>query len=181
MAIREIEILGSDVLRREADPIPAEEINDDLRDLVDDMFETMYHADGVGLAAPQIGISRRLLVVDVPGPEDEDGKGAGRRRLALVNPRVVESSKDRDRSVEGCLSIPGMEEVVERPWAVVVEALDPEGKEVRIEADDLLARALQHEIDHLDGILFISKMTPADRIRLKRSLAELEERYSRRK
>jgi peptide deformylase len=159
MPVRDIVILGDDVLRREAEPIPPEAIDDDLRDLVEDMFATMYHADGIGLAAPQIGISRRVLVIDLRREDEEEGES----RIALVNPRIVESSKDVDRAPEGCLSIPGMEEVVERPWSVVVEALDPDGNEVRIEADDLMARALQHEVDHLDGILFFDRISPLKR------------------
>jgi peptide deformylase len=157
MSIHEIRILGDPVLRTEAEEVEA--FDDELRDLVEDMFETMYHADGIGLAAPQIGISRRILVVDVRNEE----RGAEEGRIALVNPRVVESSSDTERSTEGCLSIPGLEEWVERPFAVTVEGSDPEGREVRIEAGGLLARALQHEIDHLDGILFLDRISPLKR------------------
>ena len=167
MAIREIEILGSPVLRQPAEPV--HEVDDALRDLVEDMFATMYHAAGIGLAAPQIGISRQIMVVDVPS-EDEEGPG----RIALVNPTVVESSSQTERATEGCLSIPGMEEVVERPATVVVEGLDPSGETRRIEADGLLARALQHEIDHLEGVLFIDRISP-----LKRKLLMKKWRKSR--
>ena len=156
MAIREIVLLGDPVLRASAAPVAS--FGDELLELVEDMFETMYHAEGVGLAAPQIGISRRILVVDVRPREDRKGG-----RLALVNPMVVWSSDETDRVAEGCLSIPGLEEVVERPWAVEVQAVDPVGQPVTVEADALLARALQHEIDHLDGILFPDRVSPLKR------------------
>lgn len=156
MAVREIVFMGDPVLRREADRV--ETFDDDLRRLVDDMFETMYHAQGIGLAAPQIGISKRILVIDV---RDDDDPEAG--RLVLVNPEIVAESHEEDRQSEGCLSIPGLEEVVTRPWQVEVHGQDLDGNEVTIVADDLLGRALQHEIDHLDGILFIDRVSPLKR------------------
>lgn len=156
MAAHEIVLMGDPVLRREAEPV--EGFDEELRILVRDMFETMYRAEGVGLAAPQIGLSRRILVVDV---RDEDDPAAG--RYALINPEVVAESEESDRAPEGCLSIPGIEEVVERPSRVVVRGFDPEGREIEIEADDLLGRALQHEIDHLDGILFLDRVSPLKR------------------
>ena len=154
--IREIVLLGDPVLREPADEVEA--FDEELRDLVEDMFETMYHAEGIGLAAPQIGVSRRILVVDVRDDEEE-----GRGRIALVNPRVVAVSDETDKAPEGCLSIPGLEDVVERPWRVEVRGFDPDGNEVRVEADDLFGRALQHEIDHLDGVLFIDRVSPLKR------------------
>jgi len=156
VAVREIVLLGDPVLRQEAAPV--EVFDDALRELVSDMFETMYHANGVGLAAPQIGISQRILVIDV---HDEDDPESG--RLALINPAIVAESEEIDRAGEGCLSIPGLEEIVARPWAVQVRGFDPEGNEVEIEADDLMARALQHEIDHLDGVLFLDRVGPLQR------------------
>lgn len=156
MAIREIRLLGDEVLRTPADEVEA--FDDDLRTLVRDMFATMYHAEGIGLAAPQVGVSSRVFVVDVPVKE-----GEARGPLALVNPRVVEASEELDRAPEGCLSIPGLEEIVERPARVVVEALDPEGEPIRIEGDELFGRALQHEIDHLDGVLFLDRVSPLKR------------------
>ncbi|HEX7118059.1 MAG TPA: peptide deformylase [Longimicrobiales bacterium] len=153
MAVREIRILGDPVLRARAEPVPA--VDDDVRRLIDDMMETMYAADGVGLAAPQIGIGKRVIVVDVREPEAPP--------FALINPVVVESSEERERGEEGCLSIPGLKEIVERPATVVVEGLDREGNPRRIEADGLLARALQHEVDHLDGVLFIDRVSPLKR------------------
>src|SRR5690606_1278120 len=113
-----------------------------VRQLVRDMFETMYAANGQGLAAPQVGVSRRIVVLEVPQSDAP--------AYALVNPRVVERSADTARAEEGCLSIPGVADVVERASRVVVEALDAEGEPLRIEAEGELARCLQHEIDHLD-------------------------------
>lgn len=156
MAIREIRILGDPVLRQPADEVA--EVDGEVEALVRDMLETMYHASGIGLAAPQVGISKRVLVIDL-GDADEDGAGA----FALVNPRVVDASRRTDRGSEGCLSIPGMEDVVERPETVTVEALDPRGRPVVMTASGLLARAVQHEIDHLDGILFFDRLSPLKR------------------
>jgi peptide deformylase len=118
MAVREIKILGDPVLRETAEEVG--ELDDGVRALVQDLLETMYHAEGIGLAAPQVGVSRRVIVVDLGDP-DESSEGA----VALINPRVVESGREKDKHPEGCLSIPGMEEVVERPEAVTVEGLDP--------------------------------------------------------
>ncbi len=153
MALLEIRIMGDPVLRTECGEV--EEIDDDLRKLAQDMFDTMYDADGVGLAAPQVGITKRLIVVD---PREEDVTPR-----ALVNPRVVETSKETDRAEEGCLSIPGLREIVERKSEVVVEALDLDGEPIRLEADGLHARVLLHEIDHLDGVLFLDRVSPLKR------------------
>ena len=153
--IREIVVLGDPVLRAPAEAVHA--FDGELHDLVQDMFETMYDADGVGLAAPQIGVSRRVLVVDL---RDEDRPDA---KVALVNPRITWVSEQVDKATEGCLSIPGLEDIVERPWRVTVEGLDPRGDPVVVEADDLFSRALQHEIDHLDGVLFVDRVSPLKR------------------
>ncbi|HEX6749781.1 MAG TPA: peptide deformylase [Longimicrobium sp.] len=158
MPLLKIELLGSDVLRRRADEVEAAGTDAELDRLIDDMFETMYDARGIGLAAPQIGLSRRLIVVDVG---DESGKDVG--PFALFNPRILESSADTEKQEEGCLSIPGVTGSVERPYSVVVEGLDRKGEPVRIEAEAMLARCLQHEIDHLDGVLFIDRMSPLKR------------------
>ncbi|HEX6590210.1 MAG TPA: peptide deformylase [Longimicrobiales bacterium] len=151
--IREIRILGDPVLREPAQPVP--DVTDELRRLVEDMYETMYGAEGVGLAAPQIGLGIRVIVVD---PQDEQTA-----RFALFNPEVVVQSSDTAKSEEGCLSIPGIREIVERPATCVVEAIDIEGKPVRMEADGLLARILQHEVDHLNGVLFLDRLSPIKR------------------
>lgn len=156
MSIRPIRILGDPVLRESAALV--ESFDEALAELVEDMWETMYHADGIGLAAPQIGVSQRIFVIDVRR-SDEDGP----EPLALINPTVVDSSKKTEKAPEGCLSIPGMEDVVTRPIAVRVEALDLSGAPLVLEADGLFARALQHEIDHLDGVLFIDRLSPLKR------------------
>jgi len=153
MARLEVRLLGDPVLRTEAEPV--ESVDAELRRLAADMFETMYAEEGVGLAAPQVGISKRLIVIDA---QSEDVKP-----FALVNPEVVESSEDTDRGEEGCLSVPGVKELVERPLRVTVEATDLEGRSVRMEAEGLLGRILQHEVDHLDGILFFDRVSPLKR------------------
>lgn len=153
MSVLNIEMLGSEVLRRRA--VEIEEVDDDLRRLVRDMFETMYDAEGIGLAGPQVGVERRVIVVDL--------REEGTRPLALINPRIVESSSDRDRAEEGCLSIPGVAGVVERHSRVVVEGVSENGEPLRVEADGLLGRCLQHEIDHLDGVLFVDRLSPLKR------------------
>ncbi len=153
--IRDIVLMGDPVLRTPGEEV--EVFDEELQDLVRDMFETMYHAEGVGLAAPQIGISRRVLVVDLRKEEQPDA------RVALVNPRLVWSSPETEKEYEGCLSIPGLEELVERPTSVRIEGFDPEGREIVTEADEYFARALQHEIDHLDGVLFLDRVSALKR------------------
>ncbi|ADL12952.1 peptide deformylase [Acetohalobium arabaticum] len=144
MAVLSIRTIGDPVLRTEAKPV--DEVTEKTEGLIKNMQDTMYDASGVGLAAPQIGISKRVIVVDV-------GEGP----LALINPEIVESSGS-EIDEEGCLSIPNENGNVERAARVVVDALDSDGREVEIEAEGLLARVLQHEIDHLEGILFVDKV-----------------------
>lgn len=145
MAILPIRKEGDPVLRQKAQPVT--KVTKRVVKLLQDMEETMYAADGVGLAAPQVGVSERLIVVDV-------GDGP----IHLVNPVLV-SSEGTVVDVEGCLSIPGVVGYVDRAQKVTVEGLDLRGRRRRIEADEWLARALQHEIDHLDGVLFTDKAT----------------------
>ena len=156
MSVREIRILGDPVLRKPAEKVDG--LDDEVRGLVKDMLETMYHAEGIGLAAPQVGVSRRVIVVDLRD-SDEDDVGP----IALINPEVTESGRKTEKGPEGCLSIPGMEEVVERPDTVTVEGVSPEGDPVSMKVSGLLSRALQHEIDHLDGVLFIDRLSPLKR------------------
>ena len=151
--LREIRLLGDPILRETARPVSA--VDDELRALVADMFETMYANEGVGLAAPQVGLGIRVIVVD---PHDEVTKP-----FALFNPDVVSQSDATEKSEEGCLSIPGVRDIVERPAACVVEALDTAGKQVRMEAEGMLARILQHEVDHLNGVLFLDHLSPIKR------------------
>lgn len=156
MALREIRLLGDDVLRTEGVEVDA--FDDELRALVRDMHETMYHADGIGLAAPQIGVSRRVLVIDI---RESDAPLGG--RVVLVNPQIVESSRATEKASEGCLSIPGFEEIITRPKCITVTGFDEHGEPVEAELDDLFSRAVQHEIDHLDGVLFIDRVSPLKR------------------
>jgi peptide deformylase len=149
----QVRILGDPILRQRATEVS--ELTPELRKLIDDMFETMYAEEGVGLAAPQVGVGHRIIVVD---PQDEGSTG-----FALINPVVIEASQERERGEEGCLSIPTLKDVVERPSTVIIEGQDPEGGKLRIEAEGLLARILQHEVDHLDGILFIDRLSPLKR------------------
>jgi peptide deformylase len=153
MSIRELRFMGDPVLREKAEPV--DEVTDEIRTLVADMFDTMYAEEGVGLAAPQVGIGRRVIVVD---PHEDDVEP-----FALINPEIVHFSEDLDRGEEGCLSIPGLKEIVERSASVRVEGLDTRGLRVSIEAEGLLARILQHEVDHLDGVLFIDRVSALKR------------------
>ncbi len=138
----------------------------ELRQLIDDMFETMYANKGVGLAAPQIGLSQRLAVVDVSAGEDPAMK------RVLINPTIT-IREGRVVDEEGCLSIPGFRENVARASLVVVEGKDVEGNDVRLEAEELMSRAFQHEIDHLDGILFLQHLSPLKRDLIKRKIKKL--------
>jgi peptide deformylase len=133
---------------------PVEKVDESIRTLVEDMFETMYAADGVGLAAPQVGVGKRVIVVDV-SPADEHVPP-----FALVNPRIV-ARRGLVEGTEGCLSVPGVEGVVKRAAEVDVEGLDEFGRSVYMTGTGILSRALQHEIDHLDGVLFIRRLAPA--------------------
>ena len=147
MSKRHIRYIGDPVLRKKAEPV--KKVTAEIRNLIQDMFETMEKEDGAGLAAPQVGISRQVIVYDVR--VDEDGK---RERRALVNPEIVSYSEKREATEEGCLSLPGIHVGVERAHGVKVRALDEKGKKVVIEATEMHARVLQHEIDHLHGIFF---------------------------
>jgi peptide deformylase len=151
--VREIRILGDPVLRRPGAPIGS--VDDEVRGLIDDLFETMYAADGVGLAAPQVGISRRVCVIDVRDPEQPP--------LVLVDPDIVNLSEELEKAEEGCLSIPEMRDIVERPVRCMVTALDRDGNQLSLQAEGLLARAIQHEVDHLNGVLFIDRLSPLKR------------------
>ncbi|HVC91123.1 MAG TPA: peptide deformylase [Acidobacteriaceae bacterium] len=144
------------ILQQPAEPVTV--FDDELRKLVDDMFTSMYDAQGIGLAAPQIGISKRLTVIDLSFQKKSEDK------LVLINPEVVDKN-GKQVEEEGCLSLPEIRDRVVRAAEVKVRAQDVEGKTIEVEGTDLLARALQHEIDHLDGILFIFRLS-----RLKRDL-----------
>ncbi len=153
MTVRMLHLLGSPVLRQKSPPVAR--VDDAVRQLVDDLFETMRAAKGVGLAANQIGVARRVAVVDI-GEEDPPA-------LVLINPVIVERGEEDETAEEGCLSIPEIFGDVTRPLRVVVEALDQEGKRARTEAHGYKARAILHEIDHLDGILFLDHLSAVKR------------------
>lgn len=157
MTIKPLIILPDPVLRQASKPI--ERVDDELKRLADDMLETMYDAPGIGLAAIQIGVPRRMLVIDV-AREGED-----KQPQVFINPEILKSSEERSVYEEGCLSIPDYYAEVERPAVVTLRYLDRDGKERTIDADGLLATCLQHEIDHLNGVLFIDHIS-----RLKREM-----------
>lgn len=147
----DIYTLGEEVLTEKCQPVT--KFDSGLRVLVDAMFETMSEADGVGLAAPQVGVSLRLFVINIHGVE----------KRAYINPQILETSIETDCSEEGCLSVPGVWHDVERPARISVQAQDIEGKPFTLKADGLLARAIQHENDHLNGTLFIDRLTAEER------------------
>jgi peptide deformylase len=157
MTIKPLIILPDPLLRQVSQPV--ERVDSELTQLVDDMLETMYEAPGIGLAAVQVGVPRRLLVIDLAKEGEEPAP------LVFINPKVIRSSDERSTYEEGCLSIPDYYAEVERPASITVTSLDRTGKEVTTEADGLLATCLQHEIDHLDGVLFIDHIS-----RLKREM-----------
>jgi peptide deformylase len=149
MAICEIRRYPEKVLQEKTAPV--RDFNTELRKLIDDMVETMYAAPGIGLAANQIGMSKQVIVIDT------SGRGEGSDLITLVNPRIVEASGESEIE-EGCLSIPGYTTVVKRAEKVKVAGFDLDGKPVEITGEGILAKALQHEIDHINGVLFIDKI-----------------------
>ncbi len=155
MTRRTIITLPDPVLRRKARPIKT--FNKDLQTLIDDMIETMREAPGVGLAAPQVGISERLIVVEY-GEDTEDENGEiveGPKKLyVLINPEIVKTSEEKELGVEGCLSIPALVGEVERFSKIQVKGLNRRGQPTKVKAEGWLARIFQHEIDHLDGVLY---------------------------
>ena len=157
MTIKPLIILPDPILRQASKPI--EHVDDELKRLADDMLETMYDAPGIGLAAIQIGVPRRMLVIDV------SREGEDKQPQVFINPEILKSSDERSVYEEGCLSIPDYYAEVERPATITVKYLDRDGKELTAEADGLLATCLQHEIDHLNGVLFIDHIS-----RLKREM-----------
>ena len=146
MSILPIRVLGDPVLREETRPVT--EFTDELRQLIDDMFDTMYAASGIGLAAPQVGRTERVCIAEVDGAA-----------YALVNPEIVTADGPKEKNEEGCLSIPDVYGDVLRPSRVVVRALDRDGTRIEVAAEGLLGRCFQHEIDHLHGKLFIDHLS----------------------
>ncbi len=165
MTIKPLVLLPDPVLRQKSDPV--ERVDDEVRALADDLLETMYDAPGIGLAAIQTGIPRRLLVIDC-SKEDED-----KAPMVFINPAIVESSDERSVYEEGCLSIPDYYAEVERPAEVTVDYVDRDGKAQQITAEGLLATCLQHEIDHLNGVLFIDHISKLKRDMVVRKFTKL--------
>jgi peptide deformylase len=146
MALREIRKIGDDILRKKSRIV--DKVDDRIKVIIEDMVETMRHADGVGLAAPQVGILKRIIVVDI---------GDERGLIKLINPEIIESEGIQINS-EGCLSVPDVNGDVKRPFRIKVSGLNEKGEEVMYEGIELFAKAISHEIDHLDGILFVDKI-----------------------
>lgn len=168
--VREILIWPDPILKQKAKPVA--QVDDKVRALVKDMFETMYSAEGVGLAAPQVGVLQRIIVLDT-SPRQEDAKP-----LAMINPEII-GMEGRTTYTEGCLSIPGEAEDVDRAARVTVRYLDVDGQEQTLACDALLAIAVQHEVDHLDGIVYVDHVSTLKREiirkRMKRLKASREE------
>ena len=148
MAIRNVRLDTDEILRKKSKKV--EEVDDKIRALVDDMIETMHQKDGVGLAAPQVGILKRVVVIDL-----YDDKGP----YVLINPELIKEKGEQEVE-EGCLSFPDKFGKVKRPAEVIIKALDRDGKEYKLKGKGLLAQAISHELDHLEGILFIDKIIP---------------------
>jgi peptide deformylase len=167
MAVRPICAYPEGVLRQKAQPV--ESIDDELQRLIDDMIETMYAAPGIGLAGPQVGVSLRLFVVDITSGQDVSAL------QTYINPEIV-STEGRMRTDEGCLSVVGVTGVTPRAERVVLRGLNRDGNPVEVEADGLLARAFQHEVDHLDGMLFFDRMGVVGRDLMKRKYKRAQQR-----
>lgn len=145
MAIRTIRTMGDDILNKECRPV--KKVNEHTKELIEDMLDTMYEANGVGLAAPQVGVLKRIVVIDTTGDDP----------IVMINPRIIEKSGEQTGQ-EGCLSVPGKSGQVTRAMYVKAVAFDENMEEYEIEATELLARAIQHECDHLDGHLYVEKV-----------------------
>mgnify|MGYP006298939221 CR=1 FL=1 len=167
MSLRQIVVYPNPVLTTPTEPV--REIDDDLRRLVDDMIETMHADSGVGLAANQVADRRRVFVLDLSGGQDPDAP------RAFVNPEVIET-EGRQRGEEGCLSFPGLFEVVQRPERVRFRAQTLDGEDVEQEVEGFFARAVLHEIDHLDGVVFLQRMSPLKRQLSLKKIARLKKR-----
>ncbi len=159
MPLLEILKFPDDRLRTRAEPVAA--VTDEIKQLVDDMFETMYAAPGIGLAATQVNRHQRIVVIDVSPDKDEP--------LCLINP-IITAKDGIEQHEEGCLSVPGIYETVERAEFIKFKALNREGEEFKMEADDLLAICVQHELDHLEGKLFVDYLSPLKRNRIKKKM-----------
>jgi peptide deformylase len=171
MAIREIIVLPDKQLRLVSQPI--EKVTAEVRKLADDMFETMYDAPGIGLAAIQIAVPLRLITMDLAKKDDED---EGKKPRVFINPEIVSASEDLSIYEEGCLSIPEYYEEVERPASVRIRYLDLNGKLQEEDADGLFATCIQHEIDHLNGVLFVDYLSKLKRDRVLKKFTKIAKR-----
>lgn len=182
--VRELVWYGEDILKEVSEKVTV--IDDEIKTLIVDMFETMYKENGAGLAAVQVGVLKRVIVISVPAYEESDDEFENDRKnrssknneyvnIALINPEIVYESEEKKTCDEGCLSFPGLRDVVERAYQVNVKYLNTEGVEETLEAKGFMARALQHEIDHINGITFIDRLYPHQKKKLKRELKEIRE------
>lgn len=171
MAKLDILIAPDPLLKAEAEPVG--QVDAEVRQLMDDLVETMHSADGIGLAAPQVGVLKRVIVVAAPrGDEDDDGEGRSRKPLRMANPEVVWESEELACREEGCLSLPEHYAEVFRPKRVRVRYLDADGNTQEIEAEGLLGTCIQHEMDHLDGVLFVDHISSLKRSIILRKLTK---------
>jgi peptide deformylase len=155
MTLRTIVTLPNEVLRRKARPVTS--FDGRLQTLIDDMIETMREAPGVGLAAPQVDVSERVIVVEYGEEAEEGGEEAPKKLYVMLNPEITRTSKETEVGVEGCLSIPGPVGEVERAYAVTIKGLNRRGQPMRVKAEGWLARIFQHEVDHVNGVLFTDR------------------------
>lgn len=167
----EIRIYGDEVLNKRAEEVA--EITPEIKEIIGEMIKKCPEANGIGLAAPQVGVSKRFFVVVVPEKEDEDGKLQKGFSMVFINP-VIKASSGSCKMEEGCLSVPGIWEILERPEVIEVEFTDIDGRRLSGTYNNLLARVIQHENDHLDGVLFISKLPKLKQDLLKKKLNALK-------
>ncbi|MDP8033753.1 peptide deformylase [Pasteurella atlantica] len=170
MAKLDVVLYPDETLTKVCEPVT--EFNDELQQFIDDMFDTMYEDEGIGLAAPQVNVLKRVITMDIEGDKTN--------QIVLVNPEIIESSGETGIE-EGCLSIPGFRGFVPRKEKVTVKALNRNGEEFILEADDLLAICIQHEIDHLNGVLFVDYLSPLKRKRIKEKMEKIKKQLARSK
>lgn len=173
MSILPIVTYDDEILRQQTEPV--EEMTGEIRRLVDDMFETMYNSDGVGLAAPQVGHLYRIFVADADGMIAKEDDQEPHGPVAMINPEIVFRSEEAVELEEGCLSIPGVNGPVKRPVSIRVEYRDEEFEKQSLEVDGWLARVIQHEYDHLDGVLFLDHLSAFKRKLLSSKLNDIAE------
>lgn len=170
MAILDVVLYPDEKLATVCEPV--EQVDEALNRFIDDMFETMYEHEGIGLAAPQVGVLKRVITIDIEGDKTN--------QVVLINPEILESSGETGIE-EGCLSIPGHRALVPRKEKVKVKALNRQGEEIIIDADDLFAICIQHEIDHLNGVLFVDHISNLKRRRIKEKMQKLKKQIARAK